>query len=96
MPLVSDRQAMHESPQINIDNQFFYRLYAWVETQTTHQRQCNHGRRAEANVGQQYRQGPDCLAHQMLTVPTTINPEKILLWDPKPGPSSPSRTYMYD
>ena len=49
----------------------------------------------EANVGQQYRKGPDYLVHQMLTVPTTINLERSLLWDPDPGPSSPSRTYAY-
>ena len=35
MPLVSDRQAIHESPEIKIDNQ----LYKRVETQTTNQRQ---------------------------------------------------------
>ena len=32
-----------------------YKLYAWMETQTTNQWQCNHGRWLEANVGQQYR-----------------------------------------
>ena len=31
------------------------KFYAWLETQTTNQWQCNHGRRPEANVGQQYR-----------------------------------------
>ena len=34
----------------------------------------------------------DCLVHQMYIVPATINPEKSLLWDSDPGPSSPSRT----
>ena len=29
----------------------------------------------------------------MLTAPITINPEKSLLWDLDPGPSSPSKTY---
>ena len=29
--------------------------YAWVETQTTNQRQCNHSRWPEANVGQEFR-----------------------------------------
>ena len=29
----------------------------------------------------------------MLTALITINLEKSLLWDPNPGPSSPSRTY---
>ena len=47
----------------------------------------------EANVEQQYRKGPDCLVHQMLTVLATINPEKSLLWDLDLGPSSSSRTY---
>ena len=47
-----------------------------METQTTNQRQCDHGRWPEANVGQQYQKGPDRLVHQILTVPTTINPEK--------------------
>ena len=37
-----------------------------------------------------YRKGPDRLMQQMLTVPAAINPEKSLLWDPDPGPSSPS------
>ena len=32
----------------------FYKVYPWVETQTTNQRQCNHGQWPEANVGQQY------------------------------------------
>ena len=35
----------------------------------------------------------DRLVHQILTVLTTINPEKSLLLDPEPGPSSPSTTY---
>ena len=64
-----------------------------METQTTNQQQWNHGRWPEANVGQQYRKGPDSLVYQMLTVPITINPEKSLLWDPDPGPSTPSRIY---
>ena len=46
-----------------------------METQTTNQRQCDHGQWPEANVGQQYRKGPDRLVHQILTVPATINPE---------------------
>ena len=47
-----------------------------METQTTDQRQCNHGQWPGANVGQQYRKGPDRLVHLILTVPTTIDPEK--------------------
>ena len=39
-----------------------------------------------------YGQGLDRLVHLMLTVPITIIPEKSLLWDPDPGPSSPSGT----
>ena len=60
---------------------------------TTNQRQGNHDRWPEANVEQQYQKGPDRLVHHMLTVPAAINPDKSLLWDPNPGPSSPSRTY---
>ena len=41
----------------------------------------------------QYQKGPDRSVHQILTVLATINPEKGLLWDPDPRPSSPSRTY---
>ena len=33
----------------------------WMETQTTNQQQCDHGRWLEANVGQQYRKGSDRL-----------------------------------
>ena len=51
-------------------------MYKRVPTQMTSQRQCNHGLWPEANVGQQYRKGPDRLVHQMLTVRTTINPDK--------------------
>ena len=47
----------------------------WMETQTTDQRQCGHGRWLEANVEQQYRKGPDRLLRMMLTAPITINPE---------------------
>ena len=68
-------------------------MYKRVEAQTTNQRQCDHDIWPEANVGQQYRKGPDRLVEQMLTVLATINPEKSLLWDPDLGPSSPSRTY---
>ena len=64
-----------------------------METQTTNQRQCDHGRWPEAKVRQQYQKGLDRLVHQILSVPTTINPEKGLLWDPDPGPFSPSGTY---
>ena len=74
-------------------NEVFEKLYKLVEIQTTNQQQYNHGLWPGAKVGQQYRKGPDCLVDQMLTVPATINPEKSLLWDPDPGPSSPSRTY---
>ena len=49
----------------------------WMETQTTNQRQCDHGRWLEANVGQQYRKGPDNLLRMMLTALITINVEKI-------------------
>ena len=55
---------------------FGYKIYERVETQTTNQQQCNHGRWPEANVGQQYQKGLDCLVYQMLTVLATINPEK--------------------
>ena len=55
------------------------------EDSTTNQRPCNHGWWPEANVGQQYRKRMDRLVRQMLTVPI-----KSLLWDPDPGPSSPS------
>ena len=47
-----------------------------MEPQMTTQRPCDHGRWPEANVGQQYRKGPDHLMHPILTVLTTINPEK--------------------
>ena len=40
MPLLSDRQAMSESPRINIDNQFLQIVYARLATQMTNQRQC--------------------------------------------------------
>ena len=60
-----------------------------METQTTKKWQCDHDRWPEANGGQQYQKGSDCLVHQTLTVLTTINPEKALLWDPDQGPSSP-------
>ena len=53
MLLVLDRQAIHESPQIDIDNQFL-QIVRMGETQTTNQRQCSHGRWPEVNVGQQY------------------------------------------
>ena len=59
--LVSDCRAMRESPQINIDNQF---LANRVETQMTNQRQCDHGRWPEANVGQQYR-SPQMLGNSL-------------------------------
>ena len=36
----------------------------------------------------------DHLVDQMLTVPITIDLEKSLLWDPDPGPSSPSRVLV--
>ena len=36
-----------------------------VETQATNQQQCDHGRWPEANVGWQYRKGPDRSVHQM-------------------------------
>ena len=35
------------------------KLYRRVETQTTNQRQCDHGRWPAANVGQQHQKGPD-------------------------------------
>ena len=38
----------------------------------TNQRQCDHRRWPEANVGQQYRKGPDHLVHQMLRVLATM------------------------
>ena len=57
-----------------------------METQTTNQWQCDHGQWPEANVGQQYRKGPDLLVHQILTVPTTINPEKWPAVGSRPGP----------
>ena len=52
------------------------------------------GHRAGFTLNRLYRKGRDRLVHQMLTVPVTINPEKSLLWDPDPGPSSPSRTWL--
>ena len=78
---------------ILIANQFVCKLYKWVETQKTNQRQCDHGQWPDASVGQQYRKGKDRLVHQMLTVLATVNPEKSLVWDPDPSPSSFSRTY---
>ena len=47
----------------------------WMDTQTTNQQQCDHGRWLEAKVEQQYREGPDRLLRMMLTAPITINPE---------------------
>ena len=41
----------------------------------------------------QVRSGSDRSVHLMLAVLITINPEKGLLWDPDPGPPSPSGTY---
>ena len=56
-----------------------------METQTTNQRQCDHGQWPEANIKQQYRKGPDCLVHQILTAPATINPEKRPAVGSRPG-----------
>ena len=70
-----------------------YYSYKWAEAQTTNKRQCDHGQWPEASVEQQSLKGLVCLVHHMSTVPATINPEKSLLWDPDPGPFSPSRTY---
>ena len=47
--------------------------------------QCNHDRWPEANVGQQYQYGLDRLVYQMLTVPTTINPENRPAVGSRPG-----------
>ena len=70
-----------------------YQFYRMDRDSTTNQWRCNHGWWPEANVQQQYRQEPDRLDHQLLTAPITINPEKSLLWNPNPDPSSPSETY---
>ena len=51
----------------------------------TNQRQYDHGRWPEANAGQQYQNRLDCLEHQILTVPTTINPEKRPAVGSRPG-----------
>ena len=51
---------------ITVNNHCFgNKLYEQVETQTTNQRQCNHNRWPEVNVGQLYQQGLDHLVHQM-------------------------------
>ena len=51
----------------------------------TNQRQCDHGRWPEANAEQQYRKGADPLVHQILTVLTTITPEKRPTVGSRPG-----------
>ena len=50
-------------------------IIIWMETQTTNQWQCDHGRWLEAKVEQQHRKGPDRLLRMMLIALITINPE---------------------
>ena len=76
---------------------FFLSLFYCVDgDSTTNQRWCNHGRWLEANR-QSYT--TVWIRTRSLSAPDgnsiliTINPEKGLLWDPDPGPSSPSGTY---
>ena len=65
---------MHELPSVHMymkKLKYYVAFNEWykfnkpVETQMTSQRQCDDGLWPEANVGQQYRKGPDRLVHQM-------------------------------
>ena len=56
-----------------------------METETTNQWQCDHGRWLEANAGQQYRKGPDRML-RLNDVNSTDNKQPWKL-NPDPGPS---------